>query len=64
MKSLFKRGEAYEKLENYDEAISDMKKILELDPSSYQAKRSIIRIEPLAAEKREKRKEDMLGKLS
>lgn len=61
MKSLFKRGEAYEKLENYDEAISDMKKILELDPSSYQAKRSIIRIEPLAAEKREKRKEDMLG---
>ncbi|KAI3709215.1 hypothetical protein L2E82_38974 [Cichorium intybus] len=63
MKSLFKRGEAYEKLENYDEAISDLKKILELDPSSYQAKRSIIRLEPLAAEKHEKMKEEMLGKL-
>lgn len=38
-----------------------MKKILELDPSNKQAKRTIIRLEPLAVEKREKMKEEMLG---
>ncbi|KAL8223113.1 hypothetical protein R6Q57_020512 [Mikania cordata] len=63
MKALIRRGEAHEKLENYDEAISDMKKILELDPSNYQSRRSIVRLEPLAIEKREKMKEEMLGKL-
>ncbi|KAI3754534.1 hypothetical protein L1987_54319 [Smallanthus sonchifolius] len=63
MKALIRRGEAHEKLENYDEAITDMKKILELDPSSYQSKRTIVRLEPLANEKREKMKEEMLGKL-
>lgn len=39
-----------------------MKKVLELDPSHYQAKKTIIRLEPLAAEKREKMKEEMIGK--
>ncbi|KAL4564211.1 hypothetical protein LXL04_028267 [Taraxacum kok-saghyz] len=63
MKSLVRRGEANEKLENYEEAIADMKKMLELDPSSYQAKKTIIRLEPLAIQKREKMKEEMLGKL-
>lgn len=41
--------------------ISDMKKIIELDPSNEQAKRSLFRLEPLAAEKREKMKEEMIG---
>ncbi|KAJ9562024.1 hypothetical protein OSB04_007184 [Centaurea solstitialis] len=63
MKALIRRGEANEKLTNYDEAITDMKKILELDPSNHQAKRTIIRVEPLAIEKREKLKEEMIGKL-
>ncbi|XP_024960280.1 tetratricopeptide repeat protein 1 [Cynara cardunculus var. scolymus] len=63
MKALLRRGEAHEKLKNYDEAIADMKKILELDPSNHQAKRTIIRLEPLAIEKREKMKEEMIGKL-
>lgn len=40
-----------------------LKKILELDPANHQARRTIIRIEPLAIEKREKMKEEMLGKL-
>jgi hypothetical protein len=39
-----------------------MKKVIELDPSNAQAKRSLFRLEPLAAEKREKMKEEMLGK--
>lgn len=63
MKALIRRGEAHEKLENYDEAIADMKKIIELDPSNHKCKRTIVRLEPLAVEKREKMKEEMLGKL-
>ncbi|KAE8735459.1 NAD(P)-binding Rossmann-fold superfamily protein [Hibiscus syriacus] len=55
MKALVRRGEVHEKLEHFEEAIADMKKILELDPANDQARRSIRRLEPLAAEKREKR---------
>jgi hypothetical protein len=39
----------------------DMKRIIEVDPSNEQAKRSLFRLEPLAAEKREKMKEEMMG---
>ncbi|GMI89144.1 tetratricopeptide repeat 1 [Hibiscus trionum] len=63
IKALVRRGEAHEKLEHFEEAISDMKKILELDPSNHQARKTIYRLEPLAAEKREKMKEEMIGKL-
>ncbi|KAL6643243.1 hypothetical protein ACP70R_021424 [Stipagrostis hirtigluma subsp. patula] len=63
LKALLRRAEAHEKLEHYDEAIADMKKIIELDPSNEQAKRSLFRLEPLAAEKREKMKEEMIAKL-
>ncbi|OIW01020.1 hypothetical protein TanjilG_14203 [Lupinus angustifolius] len=63
VKALVRRGEAHEKLEHYDEAIADMKKILEVDPLNDQAKKVIRRLEPLAAEKREKMKEEMIGKL-
>ncbi|KAK8655099.1 hypothetical protein V6N13_107691 [Hibiscus sabdariffa] len=63
IKALVRRGEAHEKLEHFEEAISDMKKILELDPSNHQAMKTIYRLEPLAAEKREKMKEEMIGKL-
>ncbi|KAF3327960.1 tetratricopeptide repeat protein 1 [Carex littledalei] len=63
IKALLRRGEAHEKLEHYDEAITDMKKIAELDPSNEQAIRALRRLEPLAAEKREKMKEEMIGKL-
>jgi len=38
-----------------------MKKILELDPSNDQARRNIVRLEPLAREKMEKMKEEMMG---
>ncbi|KAI5312435.1 hypothetical protein L3X38_041608 [Prunus dulcis] len=63
MKALLRRAEAHEKLEHFDEAIADMKKILELDPSNDQAKKTIHRLGPLAEEKREKMKEEMIGKL-
>ena len=38
-----------------------MKKILELDSSNDQAKKAIRRLEPLAEQKREKMKEEMIG---
>ncbi|KAL6532786.1 hypothetical protein OROGR_013746 [Orobanche gracilis] len=60
MKALLRRAEAHEKLEHYDESIIDMTKILELDPSNDQVRRSIIRLRPLADEKREKMKEEMI----
>ncbi|XP_021731406.1 tetratricopeptide repeat protein 1-like [Chenopodium quinoa] len=63
VKALLRRGEAYEKLERYEEAISDMKKIMEVEPSNDQARRNIVRLEPLAREKMEKMKEEMIGKL-
>ncbi|KAL2227993.1 tetratricopeptide repeat protein 1 [Sesamum indicum] len=63
MKALIRRGEAREKLEQYEESIADMTRILELDPSNDQARRTIIRLKPLAEEKREKMKEEMIGKL-
>ncbi|KAA8522818.1 hypothetical protein F0562_009241 [Nyssa sinensis] len=63
VKALVRRGDANEKLENFEEAIADMKKILELDESHVQAKRTIGRLEPLAAAKCEKMKEEMIGKL-
>ncbi|NP_001167951.1 uncharacterized protein LOC100381665 [Zea mays] len=63
LKALLRRAEAHEKLEHYDEAIADMKKVVEVDPSNQQATRSLFRLEPLAAEKREKMKEEMIAKL-
>lgn len=41
---------------------TDLKKILELDPSNDQARKGIRRLEPLAAEKREKMKEEAISK--
>ncbi|KAI4356447.1 hypothetical protein L6164_000469 [Bauhinia variegata] len=63
VKALVRRGEAHDKLEHFEEAIADMKKILEIDPSNDQARKAIRRLEPLAAEKREKMKEEMMAKL-
>ncbi|CAL5374889.1 unnamed protein product [Camellia sinensis] len=54
VKALRRRGEAHEKLQHFEEAIADMKKIFELDQSDVQARRTIQRLEPLAAEKRER----------
>ncbi|CAH8387279.1 unnamed protein product [Eruca vesicaria subsp. sativa] len=62
-KALVRRAEAHEKLEHFEEALTDLKKLLELDPSNDQAKKGIRRLEPLAAEKREKMKEEAIAKL-
>lgn len=41
---------------------TDMKKILEIEPTNDQARKTVRRLEPLAAAKREKMKEEMIGK--
>lgn len=41
-----------------------MTKILELEPSNDQVRRSVMRLKPLADEKREKMKEEMIGELN
>lgn len=43
--------------------LSDMTKILELDQSNEEARRTIIHLKPLAEAKREKMKEEMIGEL-
>ncbi|XP_074368697.1 uncharacterized protein LOC141708805 [Apium graveolens] len=62
-KALLRRAEAHEKLEHFEEAVSDMKKLIEMEPSNIEVKRSAVRLEQLATEKREKMKEEMIGKL-
>ncbi|XP_018478545.2 uncharacterized protein LOC108849489 isoform X2 [Raphanus sativus] len=62
-KALVRRAEAHEKLEHFEEALTDLKKILELDPSNDQARKGIRRLEPLAAAKQEKMKEEAIAKL-
>ncbi|KAL4329764.1 hypothetical protein AHAS_Ahas13G0332700 [Arachis hypogaea] len=53
IKALVRRGAAHEKLEHFEETIADMKKILEIDPSNDQVRKTITRLELLAAEKQE-----------
>ncbi|CAH2061318.1 unnamed protein product [Thlaspi arvense] len=62
-KAFVRRAEANEKLEHFEEALNDLKKILELDPSNDQARKGIRRLEPLAAAKQEKMKEEAIAKL-
>ncbi|XP_074372620.1 uncharacterized protein LOC141713212 [Apium graveolens] len=62
-KILLRRAEAHEKLEHFEEAVADLKKFLEMEPSNIGVKRSAVRLESLASEKREKMKEEMIGKL-
>ena len=40
-----------------------MKKALELDPYNKVARASVIRLEPIVAQKREELKEEMIGKM-
>ncbi|XP_071926221.1 uncharacterized protein [Coffea arabica] len=61
--TLFKDGQDEEALSKYDialPAVSNMTKVLEVDPSYDQARRQIVRLKPLADEKRQKMKEEMI----
>ncbi|GBG72816.1 hypothetical protein CBR_g12383 [Chara braunii] len=63
VKALLRRAQAHEKLDQLEESLQDLKKVVELDPSDKQAKEAVRRLEPAVMAKREKMKEEMLGKL-
>jgi len=63
VKALGRRAQAYEKLDKLTEAVADAKAIAELDATSRAAKTNVERLEKLEAEKLEREKEEMLGKL-
>ncbi|KAJ7516583.1 hypothetical protein O6H91_22G064100 [Diphasiastrum complanatum] len=63
VKALMRRAQGQEKLDHLEEALADMKKVLELDPANKEAARTVQKLDPVVAERREKLKEEMLGKL-
>eukprot|EP00245_Coleochaete_scutata_P009137 TRINITY_DN2949_c1_g1_i1.p1 TRINITY_DN2949_c1_g1~~TRINITY_DN2949_c1_g1_i1.p1 ORF type:complete len:448 (+),score=100.46 TRINITY_DN2949_c1_g1_i1:180-1523(+) len=63
MKAFMRRAQAHEALHREEDALADYKKVVELDPGNKQAHEAVRRLEPIVAEKREKLKEEMLGKL-
>eukprot|EP00897_Mesotaenium_endlicherianum_P009178 jgi/Mesen1/8289/ME000045S07736 len=63
LKALQRRAQANEKLDKHEDALADLKKVVELDPGNKPAQIAVRRLEPIVAEKREKMKEEMLGKL-
>lgn len=63
VKAFLRRAQGQEKLDHLEEALADLKKVVELSPENQQARESVFRLEPIVAERREKMKEEMLGKL-
>ncbi|KAI7841133.1 hypothetical protein COHA_005103 [Chlorella ohadii] len=62
-KALLRRSTAYEKLDDLERALADAQKVLELDPGNAIAQKSVQRLTPIVEERREKLKEEMMGKL-
>ncbi|XP_002980175.2 tetratricopeptide repeat protein 1 [Selaginella moellendorffii] len=63
IKAFLRRAQAHEKVDKLEDSLADMKKVLELDPANKEAAKAVRRLEPVVAERREKMKEEMLGKL-
>jgi tetratricopeptide (TPR) repeat protein len=62
-KALLRRSTAYEKLDDLERALADAQKVLELDASNSIAQKTVQRLTPVVEERREKLKEEMMGKL-
>ncbi|KAG2499647.1 hypothetical protein HYH03_002586 [Edaphochlamys debaryana] len=62
-KALMRRCEAFERLDELDHALTDAKKLLELDPDSAWARAKVAALQPVVDERTEKLKAEMLGKL-
>nr|CAH7750365.1 unnamed protein product [Callosobruchus chinensis] len=63
VKAYMRRAKLYEDTDKLDESLADYKKILELDPANREAREAQYRLPPLIAERNEKMKNEMLGKL-
>ena len=62
-KAYVRRSAAYEKTERTDEALRDMKRALELEPSNVTVRKSVARLQKLEDERLEKLKEETMSKL-
>lgn len=63
VKALVRRASAFEAINDYEAALTDLRKVVELEPQNKAAIASIARVEPLAEKKRDEMKEEMIGKL-
>lgn len=63
MKPLIRRAKLFEELDKLDEALADYQKIVELDPGNRDARVAVQRLPGQIAERNEKLKTEMLGKL-
>ena len=63
VKALLRRAQAREELEKMQEALDDMKKVVEIDPSVAEARRAVPRLQVAAEKKAEELKEQMMGQL-
>ncbi|CAL8464851.1 g4386 [Coccomyxa elongata] len=63
VKALMRRSAAYEELDDLEHALSDSQKVKELDPENALANKTVLRLTPIVNERREKIKDEMLGKL-
>lgn len=58
-----RRAALYEETDKLDECMADYNKIVELDPSSVEARTQIVRLKPIIDERNERLKAEMMGKL-
>ncbi len=58
-----RRAQAYEKIEDLESALSDWKKVVEIDPTLMKARSEHYRLDSTIKERNEKMKDEMLGKL-
>ncbi|XP_050502860.1 tetratricopeptide repeat protein 1 [Diabrotica virgifera virgifera] len=63
IRAYLRRAKLYEETEKLDESLADYKKVLELDKNNKDALQAQYRLPPLIAERNEKLKTEMLGKL-
>lgn len=58
-----RRAALYEEADKLDECMADYNKMVELEPSNIEARTNVLRLQPIIAERNEKLKEEMMGKL-
>jgi len=63
VKALLRRCASYEKTDDMENALLDAKKVAELEPGNREAAATASRLEPIVNERREKLKDEMMGKL-
>lgn len=63
IKALLRRCASYEKMDELESALLDANKVVELEPNNREAAIIAARLQPIVEERREKLKEEMMGKL-